>query len=559
MSESRAAGSTEGPSADSASAWGTDTELISVLGHACLSYQRRRHHLRELLVDGRRFAERDYLVQGEDRLTFAQHEMAVAATAQLLRQRGIGPGDRVLLYAANSADWVVTFWAIHACGAVVVLGNAWWSAAELSHAVTVVAPSLVVTDAARADAVPQDVRSLALADVAASRVAAVGQGALEHEWSREPGPDEDAPAVILFTSGTTGMPKGAVLSHRGIIATLQALAELTRRLPVGDKPLPQPSTALLSIPLFHIGGLQQVLTPMLAGGTLVFTEGRFDPAGVARLIEREGVTVWSTVPTMVSKLMDHLGETAHPRLGTVRTVGLGGSPVGQQLRARIPEHFPNASKGLAVTYGLSEGGGVLVTGNGPEMIARPGAVGKALKIVTLRIHEPDENGVGEIVVRSPSVMLGYWDSTAPMGVDPGPITDDRWLFTGDIGRVDDDGYLYVTDRSKDVVIRGGENIATPHVENRLLEHPNIREAAVFGLPHEHLGEEVAAVIVVAPGAVVSTDELATFAAAELAYFEVPTRWQVREEALPQNATGKVVKRLLKEEWLASVAKEVAGS
>lgn len=529
--------------------WGTDVAEIEVLGHPCVGYVSRRRHISELLHDGRRFSERSYLVQGERRLSFDEHEAAVAVAAELLRSHGIGPGDRVLLYGANSMEWVITFWAIHACGGVVVLGNAWWSSTELHHAVEVVAPALVVADEPRSEAVPDQMAKLAFDDIGAA-VAGAGAAATPSSAEHRPAWNEDEPAIILFTSGTTGRPKGAMLSHRGIIATLQALAELTRRLPISDDRLPAASTALLSIPLFHIGGLQQVITPMLAGGALVFAEGRFEPRAIADLISREGVTVWSTVPTMVSRMMDHLEETGSEGLPTVRTVGLGGSPVGQHLRARIPKYFPNASKGLAVTYGLSEGGGVLATAAGPELIARPGAVGKALKIVTLRIDQPDADGVGEIIARSPSVMLGYCQSDAPGGVDPGPITPERWLHTGDIGRIDEDGYLYVTDRSKDVVIRAGENIATPHVENRLLEHPDIREAAVFGLPHRDLGEEIAAVVVLAPGSMVTVEELSVFAAEELAYFEVPSRWQFRTEALPQNATGKVVKRVLKETWIA---------
>jgi long-chain acyl-CoA synthetase len=281
----------------------------------------------------------------------------------------------------------------------------------------------------------------------------------------------------------------------------------------------------------------------------VFTEGRFDPERVVDLLDREQVAVWSTVPTMVSRVMDWMEEKGHPGLGCLRTVGLGGSPVGMQLRRKVPRWFPNASRGLSVTYGLSEGGGVLVTAAGKELLNRPGAVGKPLKVVTLRIDEPDESGCGEIMVRGPSVMLGYWpDPDHPD--DVGPVTPDRWLHTGDIGRLDEDGYLYITDRSKDIVIRGGENIATPNVENRLMEHPAVREVAVIGLPHEHLGEEVAAVVVLAEGNQTSPDELAAFAAENLAYFEVPTQWEIRYEALPQNATGKILKRRLRDAWIA---------
>jgi long-chain acyl-CoA synthetase len=532
------------PSNDADDAWGSEIAEVEVLGYPCLSFVRRRRHLADLLVDGRRFGAREYIVHGERRMSFDQHEAAVRRAVGLLREHGVRPGDRVMLFGANSVEWVVGYWAILETGGIVVLGNAWWSQVEIEHALSNVAPSLVLADAARAKSLPDSQPCLAFADLGAAMSADGPPPVTE----RLPGCEDD-PAVVLFTSGTTGLPKGAVLSHRGILATLQSLALLTRRLPVAGAELPPPSRSLLSIPLFHVGGLQQIITPMLAGGTLVFTEGRFDPERVVDLLSREQVAVWSTVPTMVSRVMDWMEEKGHPGLERVRTVGLGGSPVGMQLRRKVPRWFPNASRGLSVTYGLSEGGGVLVTAAGKELLNRPGAVGKPLKVVTLRIDQPDEEGCGEIVVRSPSVMLGYWpDPDHPD--DAGPITPDRWLHTGDIGRLDEDGYLYVTDRSKDIVIRGGENIATPNVENRLMEHPAVREVAVIGLPHEHLGEEVAAVVVLAEGDRTGPDELATFAAENLAYFEVPTQWEIRYEALPQNATGKILKRLLRDEWIA---------
>jgi long-chain acyl-CoA synthetase len=537
-----------GPGDATADAWGSETTEIEVLGHPCLSFVNRRGHLADLLIDGRRFADREYIVQGERRVTFAQHEIAVRRATGLLGERGVRAGDRVMLFGANSVEWVIGYWAILEAGAIVVLGNAWWSRGEIDHALRKVAPSLVVADSARAKLLPESQPTLAMADLT---VALAAEGA--SSGTMRPPANEDDPAVVLFTSGTTGLPKGAVLSHRGIVATLQSLALLTRRLPVAGTELPPPSRALLSIPLFHVGGLQQIITPMLSGGTLVFAEGRFDPGRIVDLLDREGVTVWSTVPTMVSRVMDWMEECGHPGLERVRTVGLGGSPVGMQLRRKVSRWFPNVSRGLSVTYGLSEGGGVLVTAAGKELLDRPGAVGKPLKVVTLRIAQPDEEGCGEIVVRSPSVMLGYWpDPDHPD--DNGPVTPDRWLHTGDIGRLDEDGYLYVTDRSKDIVIRGGENIATPNVENRLLEHPAVREVAVIGLPHEHLGEELAAVVVLAGGDQTGEEELAAFAAQNLAYFEVPTQWEIRHEPLPQNTTGKILKRQLRDEWVARLAR-----
>jgi long-chain acyl-CoA synthetase len=509
----------------------------------------RRRHLAELLLDARRFPERDYLVMGDRRITFADQEKSVLALACHLQDRGVRPKDRVLLFAHNSPEWVVAFWAIMRSGAVVVLGNAWWSEQELSYAVNVTQPRLVLTDERHASSIPEHQERVILAEVA--------KAAAPRADPESPAPaDEDDPAVILFTSGTTGLPKGAVLSHRGIIATLQALLNRTRRLPQPDSIPPPASRSMLSLPLFHVGGLQLIITSMVTGGLLVFTEGRFDPEAVVRLICEEDINVWSTVPTMATRVIQFLENTGHPPVEQLRTLGLGGSPVLEQLRRQVAEWFPNVSRGLAVTYGLSEAGGVVATGAGPMLASRPSLVGKPLDVITVRIDDPNDDGEGEVLVQAPSVMLGYWTAeSAKAGgdLDSGPIDEHRWLHTGDVGRLDDEGYLYITDRTKDIVIRGGENIAAPHIESRLLEHPDVRECAVFGLPHPTLGEEVGAVVVLRESAQVSAAELAEHAAATLAYFEVPSRWKLQTEPLPQNATGKILKRSIRQSWLDEMA------
>jgi long-chain acyl-CoA synthetase len=524
--------------------WGREIEETQVLGHPCPSFVRRPGSLPEILLDARRVADRPYLVQGDRRMSFAAHEAAVDAVAGSLAGGAVGPGDRVLLLGANSIEWIVAFWAVLSTGAIAVLGNAWWSPDEVAHAVDTVAPTVTVVDDRRRPFVPSTRRCLttdALRDTYESGPRPVRQA---------PSIAEDDPAVILFTSGTTGMPKGAVLSHRGIVATLQSLLVRTRRLPVeGAAPAPG-SRALLSVPLFHIGGLQQIITPMVTGGTVVFSEGRFDPARVVALLEKEEIRAWSTVPTMANRVMDHLEESGHEPVMGLRTVGLGGSPVGEHLRARVRHWFPNATRGLAVTYGLSEAGGVVTTAAGEPVMARPGTVGNPLETAVVRIDQPDEFGCGEVLVRSPSVMLGYWArvSGGEAADARGPVTDDRWLRTGEIGRLDDDGFLYITDRSKDIVIRGGENVATSHVEDVLARHPAVREIAVVGLPHPTLGEEVGAAVVLMHDATVTGEQLGAFAREQLAYFEVPSCWWIMDEPLPQNASGKVLKRTIRDTW-----------
>jgi long-chain acyl-CoA synthetase len=490
---------------------------------------------------GRRFDGREYVVQGNRRMTFQELEEAVKATAGLFYHEGLRPGQRVLLFGANAIEWIVGFWAILEVGGIVVLGNAWWGEAESAHAVEMANPTFAVVDQMRSDLLPAGVGRITYEQIGLDTV----QSPAPSSPARTDG-GEDDPAVILFTSGTTGLPKGAVLLHCGLLAVLQSLLLVTRRLPAADAPHPPPSRALLSLPLFHVGGLQQILTPMATGGTIVFAEGRFDPANVVRVLRDERVSVWSAVPTMVARVLDYLEEGAGAgTVDDVRTLGMGGAPVPQHLRDRVVVGFPNASRGLAVTYGLSEACGVVATGVGEYVSSRPGCVGRPLPTCAVRIDAPPASDEGEILVRSPSVMLGYLGEEDEGN---GPITPDRWLRTGDVGRLDEDGYLYVTDRSKDIVIRGGENIATPNVENRLLSHPAVAEVAVMGLPHPTLGEELAAAVVLRQGSRTSSQELASHVRAGLAYFEVPSRWWIRSEPLPRNTTGKVLKGKIKGAW-----------
>lgn len=523
--------------------WGSKVTTSHVLGHPCRVFAQRPKHLRDLTEDTRRFPHRDYLVQGDRRISFADHQTAVAAVSMLLREHGVGPGDRVMLYGANSIEWVISFWAILHVGAIAVLGNGWWAKDELEHSIRVATPRLVITDATSRSMPEPPQRVLEVTKI----TAAIEAGAPVCSFA-EPAAYEDDPAVIIFTSGTTGPPKGAVLSHRSVIATLQATLERTRRLPApGAAPAP-PSALLVSLPLFHVAGLQQIVIPLVSGGTLVFTEGRFDAARVVDLINTEPIKVWSCVPTMVSRVMDNLEDTGRPPLATIRTIAMGGAPVTEQLRARVPAFFPNAVRSLAVAYGMTESSGTIATGAGKDIRQRPGTVGRPLATVTVRIDKPDSTGAGEVLIQAPTVMLGYWQPSRPEPtIAGGIVTEDRWLHTGDVGRLDEDGYLYITDRLKEIVIRGGENIATPYVESRLLEHPAVREVAVIGLPHGSLGEELGAAVVLRDGLTADIDELRKFTAQTLAHFEVPTRWQFRTE-LPHNASGKILKRQLRLEW-----------
>jgi long-chain acyl-CoA synthetase len=298
---------------------------------------------------------------------------------------------------------------------------------------------------------------------------------------------------------------------------------------------------LLTGPLFHIGGIQNMTMALVGGHTLVFLEGRFDPIEVLDLIEREQVTIWGGVPTMARRVIEHPSMEGRD-LSSLRSVSLGGAPVPPDLIGRLGEAFPNARRGVSTVYGMTEAGGTVAAAGGKLMAEHPGTSGRPGDMVDMRIADPDADGVGEVLVRTPGQMLGYW---ADGGASAATVDEEGFLHTGDLGRLED-GLLFITGRSKDVIIRGGENIAAPHVEAVLLEHPDVVEAGVVGLPHEDFGEEVAAAVILREDADLSGVEV--HCRSRLAHFEVPTRWWIRTEALPTNDAGKLDKRTLRKIW-----------
>jgi acyl-CoA synthetase (AMP-forming)/AMP-acid ligase II len=298
-------------------------------------------------------------------------------------------------------------------------------------------------------------------------------------------------------------------------------------------------------PLFHIGGVSSVLNTLITGGCLVMTRGRFDAGEILHLIESEGVRSWGGVPTMAIRILEHPDFETFD-LSSLRSFPLGGAPLPQTLLNRMVAKLPQLQKrGLANTWGMTETGGFMTVAGNAELTERPGTVGRPYPVVELRIANSDEAGSGEVLVRSPTVMLRY------IGIDDGSIDADGWLHTGDLGHLDDEGYLYLDGRSKDIVIRGGENIACAHVERRLLEHPSVLEAAVFGVPHDDLGEELAVSITHRFGEPVDVAELKKHCAAGLAYFEVPTLWQLGDTPLPTLAGEKLNKKAIRAAYLAA--------
>jgi acyl-CoA synthetase (AMP-forming)/AMP-acid ligase II len=516
--------------------WGDEVGTGGYAGHPGLLYTQRPRTFAELLFGVDRWAQRTFLVHGDRRISFGEFFTAVSSARERLGPLAIQPGERVVLLAHNSPDWVLALWAIWSLGAVPVLGNHWWSPGEAAHCIALVQPRAVITDAPDLTG-PGTV----VVDIAELRDCLTGAGPTSPEV---PGPpDEEAPAVILFTSGSTGMPKAVELSFRSVVANQQNVLARSRQLPhliPGDSPQP---VNLISTPLFHIGAFATLLTQTITGGRIVFNTGRFDPGQVLGLIESERVERWGAVPTMAARLLEHPDFDAHD-LSSLRSFPLGGAPVPPVLLERLARRLPQLQdRGMVNTWGMTEGGGFFTLAVSADLQRFPKTVGRALPTVELRIAAPDAGGRGEILVRSPTTMLGY------AGMDDGTVDSEGWLRTGDIGYLNDEGYLFIDGRSKDMVIRGGENIACPHVEAALMRHPDVVEAAAVGIPHPDLGEELAAVVVYRAGGPKPTeDELAAHMHAEVAYFAVPTRWLIRDQPLPTVGTEKVDKVRLATEF-----------
>lgn len=519
-----------------------------VRGNRIPVVRNRDRRVGDLVAASKTWGDRDYLVTADRRLSFAEHADAVAAVATALREdHGVGKGDRVGILAANSPEWVVTFWAAQCLGAIAVGLNSWWTPKEIEYGVGLVRPKVIVADAKRAALLADSgLSGFALLTVEDDlpRIVAAGAGA-ELPTADV---DEDDPAVILFTSGTSGRPKGAVHSQRNLLAVVDyhrfsdaLVAHMYGR--TYDDAVPSDNRYLLTSPLFHIASLHNLAVPRLAtGSAVIMTEGGFDVDKVFGLIERERVTNWGAVPTMAARMLEH-PDTDRYDLSSLTAFALASAPSSPEFKQRLRAKFPFAQQALVDSYGLTECSTAIAVATAPELEAFPGTLGRPIMTVALEIRDPFgevvPDGVeGEICVRSPFVMLGYWeDETATAAA----LTSDGWLRTGDYGVVED-GRLRLAGRRSDLILRGGENVYPTEVEQCLEEHPAVHECAVIGVDHEDLGQEVAAVVVLRAGHDASEDDLREFCRERLSYYKVPSQWRITRDLLPRNATGKVLRR-----------------
>jgi len=526
-----------------------------VLGATCPVFAERPPHLRQILDNSRGFGDAEYMVYEDRRISFAEHHARVASLARGLSERfGVGKGDRVAILAANRPEWVMAWWAAVSLGAIPVGMNGWWVADEIRFALEDSEPTLLIGDRKRLARMGGDPVSIPVVEMESDF------SALEEHAPGSELPDvhinEDDPACILYTSGTTGRPKGAINTHRNIIALNRVQTWHGLRLMKIALSRPQPETAatpplgnctLITSPLFHLSGLYTGAVTLLASGVkTVYMEGRFDPVKTMKLIEEEKITSWGPMGTVALRVMNH-PDVSRYDLSSIRQLGSGGAPVSREMQEQMRRVFPNARASLGLGYGMTESTGIATINFGEELEKHPDSVGRALPTIRVEIRDEQDRPLadgeeGEICIHGPLVMLGYWrrpEATEEI------LAPDRWLRTGDVGRLEQ-GFLYVNSRARDLILRGSENVYPAEVEMRLEAHPDVAEAAVLGVEHPELGQEVKAVVVPRGDARPTPDELSRFLAEKLAYYKVPAHWELSDEPLPRNATGKVLKKLLLE-------------
>ena len=527
-------------------------------------------------------ADKMYIVYEDERYTYAEIAAQVNALAHVLHHtHGVGRGDRVAIAARNYPEWVVGSWATVSLGAAVVGMNAWWTPTEMEYGLTDSRPKVLIADDERLERVLQvldnvrsggamhviTVRSDRALPADASRWAdavtalASGPDAPASLPDAEIDPDDDA--CIFYTSGTTGFPKGAQLTHRGSVHNIMNLAFMAgavnaaeaKAVAAGDvepsTPVPAPAQAvyMAPTPLFHVTACNCLLHPAtLVGGRIVLTY-KWDPGRALELIEREGVTTFSGVPTMSRELLSH-PDWATRDTSSLQGMGGGGAALQPDLVGKIAGALKHGAPSTG--YGLTETHGIVTANSSRFFIAKPESCGPVVPTLDFKLVDDEGNDlpaspntVGQLCVRGAVVIKGYLNRAEATA----DAIRDGWFNTGDIARIDEDGFVYIVDRAKDMVLRGGENVYCSEVETVIYQNDAIAEAAVFGIPDERLGEEVAAAVVLHPGASLSEAELRAFLAERIAKHKIPAKVWFLTEQLPRNANGKFVKRELRKQLI----------
>jgi long-chain acyl-CoA synthetase len=526
--------------------------------------------LRSVVQASRAHGERIFLVYEDERVSFEAFHRAVAALAAELAAQGVVKGDRVAVVMRNIPEWVVAFYAAASLGAVVTPLNAWWTGPELEYGLTDSGTKVLLVDRERYERMTEhlpncpDLTRVYITrerdEIAHSLVTRLEDviGAPD-SWKDLPdlalptvGIDTDDDATIFYTSGTTGKPKGALGTQRAVNSNIMAAVFGAARsfLRRGETPpAPDPNgpqrSSLISVPFFHVTGCMAVLNASLFGGAKLVMMRKWDTIRAFELIEREKIQSAGGVPTIAWQLIEHPAR-ANYDLSSLEAVAYGGAPSAKELVQKIREVFPKSMAGQG--WGMTETCATVTSNSAEDYWNRPESCGVAVAVSELQIRDPVDGvtvlpagAVGELWSNGPQVVKGYWnkpEATAQTFVD-------GWVRTGDLAKVDDEGFCYIIDRAKDMLIRGGENIYCIEVENALYDHPAVMDAAVVGIPHRTLGEEPGAVVTLKPGANATEDELRAHVAERLAAFKVPVAIKFWREVLPRNANGKIMKNELK--------------
>ena len=538
-----------------------EIETVPIRGVPLRVYKTAPESLRDLWLKGAARGDVPYLIYEDTVTTYAAADGMVRSLAAWLLERGVKQGDRVAIGMRNYPEWAISFWAIQSIGAISVSLNAWWIAEELKYALSDSGTVAAIVDGERLDRL--DDRLLAEAGVRDVVVVRGTPRAGVASWSdvvsnisaQLPAltihPDDDA--TILYTSGTTGFPKGAVGSNRNHITNVwNGLFRAAQNAAFTGTAKPKPGVkrqpvALWTFPFFHIAGVTGVCVAPASGGALV-TQYKWDPAEALRLIEQHKVTQVSGVPAVVRSLLEH-PDYAKFDLSSLASITQGGSPVPPDSIARIESDF-SGKVSPSNGYGLTETTSAVVGNTGRAYFGKKDSVGQPQIGTDIRIVNEDGNDmpvgkVGEVWIQSPMNVRGYWNNPEATEKSFGG----GWFRTGDAGYLDADGFLYVVDRIKDMVIRGGENVYCAEVEAAVFEHESVADCAVFGVPHPTLMEEVALIVVPKDGhGDASTDSLLAHLRSRLSAFKVPTHVFWTNEPLPRNATGKVLKKELRETY-----------
>ncbi len=546
-----------------------EMETVTIRGLPTRTWKNAPPTLAHVFAAGRLHGDKIFLVLDDDRISYEAFSRATLRLADQLRADGVSKGDRVAIVMRNLPEWPVAFFAAALVGAIVTPLNAWWTGAELEYGLQDSGAKVLVTDAERlARIAPHLPDCLALTRIHVARATEEPLGdpriarleaviGVPGSWSGLANvatpettllPEDDA--TLFYTSGTTGKPKGALGTHRNIVSNIMASASSAARSylrrgetpPAPDPGAPQKGT-LLSVPFFHATGCHAILSPSLFAGAKLALMRKWDPIEAMTLIEREKLTSFGGVPTIAWQIIEH-PERDRFDLSSIEGVAYGGAPSAPELVRQIKKSFGKAAPGNG--WGMTETSATFTHHMAEDYENRPDSAGPAVAVCDMKITDPDGNilppgDVGELWGFGPNVVKEYWNKPEASAA----TFVDGWVRTGDLARIDDEGFVFIIDRAKDMLIRGGENIYCVEVENALYEHPAIMDAALVGRPHRTLGEEPVAFVTLRPGAVVAEDELRAFVAARLAAFKVPVAVTFQSEPLPRNANGKILKTELK--------------